>query len=184
MRIHRPGQRQIALGAEFAAGHEHDVGGLWRVTPAPHDRADRRDRSTPAFSSPLAHPFSLKRATPITRLAGAARLAMRASVGPILPPTPSTMVSPGVFAERSAISASDGVVMNSSRASDDLEARGQLRCHWMRSFGAAGMARSALKSTSAPTAKPAQPSDVRLIFPSFTLRRAGLPAHCRTVSDA
>ena len=26
VRIHRPGQRQVALGAEFAPGHEHDVG--------------------------------------------------------------------------------------------------------------------------------------------------------------
>ena len=72
--------------------------------------------STPALTSASRTPGSLKRATPITRLAGAARLARRASVGPILPPTPSTMMSPGVLA-RSAISASDGVVMKSSTAS-------------------------------------------------------------------
>ena len=72
--------------------------------------------STPALTSASRTPGSLKRATPITRLPGAARLARRARVGPILPPTPSTMMSPGVRA-RSAISASDGVVMKSSTAS-------------------------------------------------------------------
>ena len=42
-------------------------------------------------------PFSLKRATPTTRLPGAARLASCASDGPIFPPTPRTMRSPGRF---------------------------------------------------------------------------------------
>src|SRR5471032_89737 len=49
--------------------------------------------STPAFSKASRTPGSLNRATPITRLEGAARLASRAKVGPILPPTPRTMVA-------------------------------------------------------------------------------------------
>ena len=52
--------------------------------------------STPWLSSRADSVASLKRATPITRLPGAARLAIRASVGPILPPTPSTMRSPSI----------------------------------------------------------------------------------------
>src|SRR5687767_4775748 len=56
---------------------------------------------------------SLNLATPTTRFRGAARLAMRASVGPILPPTPSTMMSPSARA-RSDSSSLVGRVMNSS----------------------------------------------------------------------
>ena len=60
-----------------------------------------------------ASPAAEKRATPITRRSGAARLAMRASVGPILPPTPSTMMSPGARS-RSATSAVEGRLITSS----------------------------------------------------------------------
>ena len=60
--------------------------------------------STPAAASASRRPGSLKRATPITRLSGAARLASRASVGPILPPTPRMMRSPA-SAPKSAVSA-------------------------------------------------------------------------------
>ena len=43
------------------------------------------------------NPISVNRATPIIRLSGAARLANRASVGPIFPPTPRMMRSPLEF---------------------------------------------------------------------------------------
>ena len=72
--------------------------------------------SMPLRSSAARSPGSLKRATPITRFCGAARLASRASVGPILPPTPSTTMSPGTPAS-AAVSAGDGVVITSSRCS-------------------------------------------------------------------
>src|SRR5450759_5243297 len=49
-------------------------------------------------------------------LAGAARLAMRASVGPILPPTPSTRMSPGTRVN-AATNAGEGVDITSSRCS-------------------------------------------------------------------
>ena len=74
-----------------------------------------------ALERGLAQPGSLKRATPITRLPGAARLAMRASVGPILPPTPSTMMSPSTRA-RSATSPGVGSLMKVSSVFDVLEA--------------------------------------------------------------
>ena len=45
---------------------------------------------------------SEKRATPITRRSGAARRASRASVGPILPPTPRMIRSPGTCARSAA----------------------------------------------------------------------------------
>ena len=55
--------------------------------------------SMPPAASCSRRPGSLKRATPITRLPGAARLASRARVGPILPPTPRMMRSPASCAE-------------------------------------------------------------------------------------
>ncbi len=69
----------------------------------------------------------LKRATPMTRLPGAARLAMRASVGPILPPTPMTMMSPSTRA-RSATRPGVGSLMKVFERLDVLEACGQ-RAH-------------------------------------------------------
>ena len=67
----------------------------------------RSSRSAAMHSMPQAvsssrRPGSLKRATPTTRLPGAARLASRASVGPILPPTPRMMRSPGSAVELGA----------------------------------------------------------------------------------
>src|SRR5690606_41275852 len=53
--------------------------------------------SFPTRRSSDLRPFSLKRATPTTRLLGAARLASRASVGPIFPPTPRIMRSPSTL---------------------------------------------------------------------------------------
>jgi hypothetical protein len=76
--------------------------------------------STPCDSSFSRRPFSEKRATPITRRSGSARLAMRASVGPILPPTPRIRMSPGARA-RSAASAGDGRVMISSSAATSVK---------------------------------------------------------------
>ena len=57
-----------------------------------------------------------------TRFAGAARFAMRASVGPILPPTPRMIRSPSARA-RSASSSRVGRVMNSSRSSTPAKPR-------------------------------------------------------------
>ena len=64
----------------------------------------RSSRSASMHSMPCAvsasrRPVSLKRATPTTRLSGAARFASRASVGPILPPTPRMMMSPSSLRE-------------------------------------------------------------------------------------
>src|SRR5688500_15999433 len=71
--------------------------------------------SIPAPSRFSCTTFWVKRATPITRLAGAARFAIRASVGPILPPTPRMRMSPSARA-RSASSSLVGRVMASSSA--------------------------------------------------------------------
>ena len=79
--------------------------------------------SMPAAVSASRKPGSLKRATPITRFCGAARLASRASVGPILPPTPRIMRSP-VSAPNSAVSAGDGVVITSSRCATSRKRSG------------------------------------------------------------
>ncbi len=79
--------------------------------------------SMPAAVSVSRKPGSLKRATPITRLLGAARLASRASVGPILPPTPRMMRSPA-SAPNSAVSAADGVVITSSRCATSRKRSG------------------------------------------------------------
>ena len=79
--------------------------------------------SMPAAVSASRRPCSLKRATPTTRLPGAARLASRASVGPILPPTPRMMRSPASLAS-SAIRAGDGVVITSSRCSTSRKRSG------------------------------------------------------------
>src|SRR6185437_11765630 len=54
--------------------------------------------------------------TPMMHLSGAALYASRASVGPILPPTPSTRISPSMAA-KSAASALPGSVRNTSRSS-------------------------------------------------------------------
>ena len=78
-----------------------------------------RIRAAPSTSG------SLKRATPITRRPGAARRAIRASVGPILPPTPSTMMSPSMRA-RSATSAGVGSLMKASSASTSSKRVGKL----------------------------------------------------------
>ena len=71
--------------------------------------------STPRASSHSFTPGSEKRATPITLRSGWAALARPARVGPILPPTPSTMMSPSTLL-RSSISAWLGRHSNSSRA--------------------------------------------------------------------
>ena len=90
---------------------------LGRRSSASRSSKSADTASTPARASASRTPGSLKRATPITRLpSGAARLASRARVGPILPPTPSTRMSP-CSVLRSATNAGDGVVMKSSSAS-------------------------------------------------------------------
>ncbi len=65
------------------------------LSSAARSSRSQRMHSTPLFSSLSCNPSSLKRATPMTRRRGTARFAMRARVGPILPPTPSTRMSPG-----------------------------------------------------------------------------------------
>ena len=89
----------------------------------------RSSRSAAMHSMPCAvsgsrRPFSLKRATPTTRLPGAARLASRASVGPILPPTPRMMRSPSILPS-SATSSGDGAVITSSRCSTSRKRSGR-----------------------------------------------------------
>src|SRR3984893_10250565 len=60
----------------------------------------------------------------MTRFPGAARRAIQASVGPILPPAPSTRISPSSRA-RSATSASLGRASNSSSAATSSTRRGR-----------------------------------------------------------
>ena len=79
--------------------------------------------SMPPAASCSRRPGSLKRATPTTRLPGAARLASRAKVGPILPPTPRMMRSPA-SCPSSAAKAADGVVITSSRCSTSRKRSG------------------------------------------------------------
>src|ERR1700738_1864790 len=79
--------------------------------------------STSRRSSASRTPASLKRATAVTRFPGAARRAIQASVGPILPPAPSTRISPSSRA-RSATSASLGRASNSSSAATSSTRRG------------------------------------------------------------
>ena len=75
--------------------------------------ASRSSRSQAMVSMPCAcrpsrTPGSLKRATAITRRPGMALRASRASVGPILPPTPRISRSPSMRA-RSRIRSREGV---------------------------------------------------------------------------
>ena len=108
--------------------------------------------STPCRSSAVRVAGSEKRATPMTRLDGAARLAKRASVGPILPPTPSTMMSPSTLA-RSATSAGVGSLMKSSSASTSAKRRGNgLTKQCPRSGHAPGSTRASSRRQSAASA--------------------------------
>src|SRR5882757_2494335 len=81
--------------------------------------------SMPRASSQAFTPGSLKRATPITRRSGRAAFANPASVGPILPATPSTMMSPSTF-RRSSISAWLGRHNSSSNAAMSEMVSGRL----------------------------------------------------------
>src|SRR4029079_6105295 len=96
------------------------VGG--RRSSCSRSRRSHATHSMPQPSSFSRSPFSEKRATPMTRLP--ARRARRASVGPILPPTPSTMTSsmPASSRSRSGL----GRVMNSSSAATSSKRAGQL----------------------------------------------------------
>ena len=100
--VHRPGQvLRLAGDAELAARHEDDVLGI----------GQRRDRiaveqiglvvvSTAVGFERIAQARLARSARRrSTRRRGVARRAMRARVGPILPPTPSTTMSPGTFAK-------------------------------------------------------------------------------------
>src|SRR6476619_7025023 len=80
--------------------------------------------STPCSASRSRTERSLKRATPMTRRDGDARLARRASVGPILPATPRMKRSPSTVA-RSSTRARVGRVRKSSRASTDAKRSGR-----------------------------------------------------------
>ena len=105
IRVHRPGERLVAGRAELPAGHVDDV----RRVGQPRDggfveqvAADRLDAVR--LQRPLLRRGDEKRETPMTRrvtpAASMARLAMRASVGPILPATPRTIRSPSAAAHR------------------------------------------------------------------------------------
>src|SRR5919108_2441357 len=93
-----------------------------RCSSALRSSRSQATHSTPQESSFARRPGSLNLATPMTRLPGAARFAMRASVGPILPPTPSTMMSPSARA-RSAWSSLVGRDMNSSSSATSAKTR-------------------------------------------------------------
>src|SRR5882757_147017 len=81
--------------------------------------------SMPRASSHVFTPGSLKRATPMIRRPGRAAFANPASVGPILPATPSTMMSPSTF-RRSSISAWLGRHNSSSNAAMSEMVSGRL----------------------------------------------------------
>ncbi len=98
-------------------------GAAGRRATAARSRRSHSIVCTPTAVSADRRPGSLKRATPITSRSGTARFARRASVGPILPPTPSSRMSPGARS-RSATSAADGVVITSSRCSTDSKRSG------------------------------------------------------------
>src|ERR1051326_5165286 len=90
---------------------------------APRSRRSQAIVSMPRRSNASRNPGSLNRATATTRFSGAARRAIQASVGPILPPAPSTRMSPSSRA-RSATSASLGRASNSSSAAPSATRRG------------------------------------------------------------
>ena len=97
----------------FMAAMKTTLGSFGRASTARRCSRSQAMVSTPAFSRLARTAGSEKRATPTTRLSGAARLAMRASVGPILPATPRTRMSPGTLA-RSATSSGVGSLKQSS----------------------------------------------------------------------
>src|SRR5262245_43360474 len=102
----------------------------------------RRSAAMHSMSEALScsrRPCSLKRATPTTRLPGAARLARRASVGPILPPTPRTMISPESVSN-AARKGADGVVITSSRCSTSRKRSGSAAGCWVIEFLGGGCA--------------------------------------------
>ena len=99
-RVGRPRARRRVAGAELVAGHHDHVRDARQAARSRRGRAGRRGSARcPAPRAPSATAGSLKRATAMMRLPGAARRAMRASVGPILPPTPSSMMSPSTRRE-------------------------------------------------------------------------------------
>ena len=143
---------------------------LGRFSSAKRSSRSAEIGSTAAFSSASFTPGSLKRATPITRLVGAARLAIRASVGPILPPTPRTRISPGVPA-RSATSSADGAVMKSSTASTLSKRAGRLALISCLQDGPASAVRVARRaSTGAPRSRarrrPRNPDTLKISMPA------------------
>src|SRR6266700_459505 len=91
------------------------VGTVGKPLTAASSRRSQAMVSTPRACSHALTPGSLNRATPITRRSGTAALARPAKVGPILPATPSTMMSPLAFC-RSSISAWLGRHNSSSSA--------------------------------------------------------------------
>ena len=99
MGIHRPGQRQIALRAKLASGHEDDVRGLRQRLDGGLIEQVAVDGLDAASLQPAFTLASLKRATPMMRRSGRAALASPASVGPIFPATPRIMMSPSTLPE-------------------------------------------------------------------------------------
>ena len=97
VRIHRPGQVLVAGRAELAARHEHDV----RHFGQRLDLIAVEQVGLDAFDAPAVELFAqalfAEACDADHAPSGAARLAIRASVGPILPPTPRMMMSPDSF---------------------------------------------------------------------------------------
>ena len=123
---------------EHAVAH---VDGVVEPDEASRDpTAARSSRSQAMVSIPCAAntsrtAASVNRATPMIRLDGAARLASRARVGPILPLAPRIVMSPSM-AERSRISAAEGSVMKSSSAASSSKRDGMLAAVGMTGFRA------------------------------------------------
>ena len=91
---------------------------------ASRDSRSASMHSIPCCSSRSRRPGSEKRATPMTRRPESARLAIRAKVGPIFPPTPSTTRSPGTRSSVS-ISAVEGRLITSSTSWTSLKRSGK-----------------------------------------------------------
>lgn len=92
--VHGPGEVLGASRAELAARHEDHVADIGQGRDGVAPEKVCGDGLDSVSIEALAEPGSENRATAMIRLAGEARRASRARVGPILPPAPRTMRSP------------------------------------------------------------------------------------------
>ena len=98
--VHRPGERGLAARAELVARHEHHVRGRGRPLERARDRAGRRRCIRRRALELFLEAFLGETGTPTHSACRAPPASpMRARVGPILPPTPSTRMSPSARAD-------------------------------------------------------------------------------------